>query len=408
MARGDRGFDQAGLGTAQRSRGTLQRPPGPVSGVRHKLWLWPPSGTVPATGLGTAPRAGTQPVTPLPAGPRLCNFSANATRRLGQFQESFLWPVLVAEFLVAVAGNGLALHRFRTREPRPWNPAVVFSAQLAVSNLLYALALLPLAAYLHPPKHWRYGAAACRLERFLFACNLLGGVAFLTCISLHRYLGIVHPFFARGHLRPKHAWAASGAGWALAALLAAPTLGFSGLKLPACTECQGAADPGLLGAYWAYALALAALGGALPLLLSLAAYGALGRAVLRSPSLGAAEKLRVAALVASGVALYAVSYVPYHVTHVLNVDARRRWLERCPHFSSEEQAVRALELGPFLAYQVMRGVMPLATCIHPLLYMAVAPSLSCCTERRGPGDGRRSHQDLPLSSSANSTSKASA
>ncbi|KAM6168079.1 P2Y purinoceptor 11 [Erethizon dorsatum] len=351
------------------------------------------------------------------SGARPCNFSAAANRELSRYQENFLWPILVAEFFVAMAGNSLALHRFRTREPRPWNPAVVFSAQLAVSNLLYALTLLPLAAYLHPPKHWRYGATACRLERFFFACNLLGSIVFLTCISLNRYLGIVHPFFARSHLQPKHAWAVSIAGWLLAALLAAPTLTFSGLKTPvavgkcsttrpeACTECQGTINTHQLGAYRAYSLALAGLGGALPLLLTLASYGALGRAVLRSPSLQAAEKLRVAVLVASGVALYAISYVPYHVTHVLNVDARQRWLARCPDFTSEVQAVQALELGPYLGYQVMRGIVPLAICIHPLLYMAVAPSLGCCMEHRGPKDRSLGHQDLPLTASA--TPKAS-
>lgn len=43
----------------------------------------------------------------------------------------------MAEFLVAVAGNSLALDHFSTQEQRPWLPAVV-SAQLAISNLLYA------------------------------------------------------------------------------------------------------------------------------------------------------------------------------------------------------------------------------------------------------------------------------
>ncbi|XP_010633330.2 uncharacterized protein LOC104869680 [Fukomys damarensis] len=171
-------------------------------------------------------------------GARPCNFSAAANHVLSSYQENFLCPVLIAEFLVAMTGNGLALHRLRTREPRPWNPAVVFSVQLAVSNLLYALTLPPLAAYLYPPKSWAYGAAACRLERFLFTCNLLGGIVFLTCISLTRYLGVVHPFFARCHLQPKCAWAVSVAGWALAALLAAPTLVFSGLKKPVGGQCS--------------------------------------------------------------------------------------------------------------------------------------------------------------------------
>ncbi|XP_027944578.1 P2Y purinoceptor 11 isoform X1 [Eumetopias jubatus] len=320
------------------------------------------------------------------------NFSAAIDRILSGFQEGFLWPLLVVEFLVAVASNGLALYRFSTREQRPWHPAVVFSAQLALSDLLYALTLLPLAAYFYPPKHWQYGELACCLERFLFTCNLLGSVFFLTCISLNRYLGIVHPFFTRSSLRPKHAWAISAAGWALAALLAAPTLSFSRLRRPpeqgnctvaspeACTRCLGTAGDSRLEAYRAYSLVLAALGCGLPLLLTLVAYGALGRAVLHSHGMTAAEKLRVAVLVASGLALYASSYVPYHITQVLNVYARQRWRARCPGFANETEATAALDQRTYVSHQVMRGLMPVAICIHPLLYMAVTPSLGCCRQ----------------------------
>ncbi|XP_057565040.1 P2Y purinoceptor 11 isoform X1 [Hippopotamus amphibius kiboko] len=327
------------------------------------------------------------------------NFSAAADRILSGFQEGFLWPILVVEFLVALAGNSLALYRFYTREQRPWHPAVIFSAQLAVSDLLYALTLPPLAAYFYPPKHWRYGEAACRLERFLFTCNLLGSVIFITCISLNRYLGIVHPFFTHSQLRPKHAWAISAAGWVLAAVLAAPTLSFSHLtrlrqegnctvaKPEACIKCLGTADDNRLEAYRVYNLALVALGCGLPLLLSLVAYSALGRAVRQSHGMTAANKLHVTVLVASGVALYASSYVPYYVTGVLNVYARQRWRARCPGFTSVAQAGKAVEWRTYVAHQVTRGLVPLAICIHPLLYMAVAPSLDCC-RRHCPGCGQ--------------------
>ncbi|XP_034513637.1 P2Y purinoceptor 11 [Ailuropoda melanoleuca] len=347
------------------------------------------------------------------------NFSAAVDRILSGFQEDFLWPLLVAEFLVAAASNGLALYRFGTREQRPWHPAVVFSAQLAISDLLYGLTLLPLAAYFYPPKNWQYGELACRLERFLFTCNLLGSVVFLTCISLNRYLGTVHPFFTRSSLRPKHAWAISAAGWALAALLAAPTLRFSHLKRPleaggctsvrpeACTKCLGTADDHQLEAYRAYSLVLAALGCGLPLVLTLGAYGALGRAVLRSHGMTAAEKLRVAVLVASGLALYASSYVPYYVTQVLNVYARQRWRARCPAFASVDEATAALDQKTYVSHQAMRGLMPVAICVHPLLYMAVAPSLGCCHQSclgcrgsRTPEDAGSSGQVLPLNVTA--------
>ncbi|KAM7141286.1 P2Y purinoceptor 11 [Molossus nigricans] len=358
------------------------------------------------------------------APPCLANISAAADRILSKFQEDFLWPMLVAEFLVAVAGNSLALYRFSTREQRPWHPAVIFSAQLAVSDLLYALTLPPLAAYFYPPKHWRYGEAMCRLERFLFICNMLGSVIFVTCISLNRYLGIVHPFFTRSHLRPKHAWAISTAGWVLAALLAAPTLSFSHLTTPhqegnctvdkpeACIKCLGTASDNQLKAYKAYSLVLVALGCTLPLLLTLTAYSALGRAMLRSHGMTAAKKMHVAVLVVSGVALYASSYVPYYVTWVINMSARKHWLARCPTFVDVAQALEALDLGAYVGHQVTRGLVPLAICIHPLLYMAVAPSLGCChqcclgcREGQAPENAESSSQALPLNVIATKTSE---
>nr|XP_005910914.1 PREDICTED: P2Y purinoceptor 11 [Bos mutus] len=344
------------------------------------------------------------------------NFSEAADSVLSGLQDGFLWPMLVVEFLVALAGNSLALYRFCSREQHPWPPAMIFSAQLAVSDLLYALTLPPLAAYIYPPKHWRYGEAACRLERFLFTCNLLGSVIFITCISLNRYMGIVHPFFTHSQLRPKHAWAVSAAGWVLAVLLAAPTLSFSHLSksqrpgqcsvanLGACTKCLGTAGDSQLEAYRVYSLALVTLGCGLPLLLTLAAYGALGRAVQHSHSMTAANKLQVTVLVASGVALYASSYVPYYITAVLNVYARLRWLALCPGFTSEAAAEKALAQRTYLAHQVTRGLVPLAICIHPLLYMAVVPSLDCCHQCCGQGQTPKSttcsSQALPLNVTA--------
>lgn len=328
----------------------------------------------------------------------------------------------MAEFLVAVAGNSLALYRFSTQEQRPWHPAVIFSAQLAVSDLLYALTLPPLAAYFYPPKHWRYGEAVCRLERFFFMCNMLGSVIFVTCISLNRYLGVVHPFFTRNHLQPKHAWAISTAGWVLAALLAAPTLSFSRLTTPqqegnctvdkpeACIKCLGTASNNQLKAYIAYSLVLVVLGCILPLLLTLAAYSALGWAILRSHGMTVAEKMHVAVLVVSGVALYASSYVPYYVTRVINISARKHWIAHCPAFVDEAQALEALDLGAYVGHQVTRGLVPLAICIHPLLYMAVAPSLGychqCCRgcrEGQAPENAESSSQALPLNVIATKT-----
>ncbi|XP_051012751.1 P2Y purinoceptor 11 [Acomys russatus] len=321
-------------------------------------------------------------------------------------QQGSLWAILMAEFLVVVGGNGLALYRFITQEQRPWHPAVVFSAQLAVSNLCYAMTLPPLAAYFYPPRNWSFGELACRLECFVSTCNLLGGIIFITCISLSRYMVVVHPFFTRRHLRPKHAWIASVASWITAILLAAPMLSFSRLERPppglgkcsranpkACVKClqMGSRQ---LEAFRTYSLVLAVLGGIVPLLLTLTAYSALGWVVLRSQGMTTAQKLRVVVLVASGVALYACSYVPYHITVVILLNTLLSWLTQCSSFPKESQILKP-ELGPFFGYQLTRTLVALATCIHPLLYMAVAPSLGCHPCHRKP-QHKSPHQDQPV------------
>lgn len=104
----------------------------------------------------------------------------------------------------------------------------------------------------------------------------------------------------------------------------------------------------------------------------------------------------MAVLVASGVALSASSYA--HITQVLHVNAKSCWTARCPSFSNKVQAELALALGPFFGYLITHILVPLATCMHPLLYMAVAPSLSChpchlCQDL--PLEGTTTHQLSP-------------
>lgn len=291
------------------------------------------------------------------------------------FQER-LWPVLAVEFLLAVPGNALAIYHFVAHE-RAWHSGIVYSFNLAVSGLLYALSLPFLAAYYYPPKHWSHGLALCKLERFLFTCNLYGSIFFLTCISLNRYLGIVHPFLVHGRLEPRHAKLLSAGGWLLVAVLAAPTLHFSELRPQGNeTECLGSAKQEQLPTYQPYGLFLAAFGCGLPFLLTLCSYAAILRTVCRNPHITRLEKRKVGRLVSMGLALYAVSYLPYHVLRNLNLDRRRKL---CSPDSGS--------LNIHTAYQLSKVLVTLNICAHPLLYTALANSMWgwCSARPRPPG-----------------------
>lgn len=290
--------------------------------------------------------------------------------------------MLTVEFFLAFAGNAVAIYRFVAHE-RTWHTGIVYSFNLAVSGLLYALSLPFLAAYYYPPKHWRYGPALCKLERFLFSCNLYGSIFFLTCISLNRYLGIVHPLLVHGRLEPRHAKLLSGAAWLLVAGLSAPTLHFSELRPRGnCTECLGSATDEQLPQYLPYSLSLAAVGCGLPFLLTLLSYAAILRTVCRSPHITPLEKRKVGRLVSVGVALYAVSYLPYHTLRNLNLHLRQRGLQDAARTCRHALPVHS-------AYQLSKILVTLNICAHPLLYGALADSMrGCCRAPRGQDRGQ--------------------
>ncbi|KAM6037561.1 uncharacterized protein LJ206_000403 [Theristicus caerulescens] len=296
------------------------------------------------------------------------------------FQES-LWLVLAAQFPPALVGNGMAVYRF-TMQERSWHSGIVYSFHLAVSGMLYSLSLPFLAAYYYPPKDWRYGAALCKLERFLFNCNLYGGIFFVTCISLNRYLGIVHPLWVHGRLQPRHAKALSAGVWVLAGALSAPTFFFSELQqAEGAIECLGSAAPQRLREFYPYSLLLAGLGCGLPFLLTASCYAAIIRTVFRNPHLSRPEKRKVGTLVVAGVALYAFSYLPYHIFRNLNLQRRllRPGAEDC-----------AVSRAIHTTAQVCKILVNLNICLQPLLYAALADGMqSCCGAACGAGTADR-------------------
>lgn len=312
---------------------------------------------------------------------------ASSCKDLDELQQ-WLWPILALQFVLAVAGNGFAIYRFLARERSSWHAGIVYAFNLAVSDLLYAFSLLPLAAYYYPEKDWRYGDAFCKLDRFFFFSNLYGSTFFVACISLNRYIAIVHPFFAHGRLEPRHAKLLSAGVWLLVAAISAPVLRFSTIEQRNSTnhtKCLGSASDGQLGQYWPYSLFLAVFGCVLPFLLTAFSCGAILYTVLRNRNITAVEKRKVKALVCAVVALYTVSYLPFHALRNLNLKARMEGKECC----RETYLIYAL-------YQLSKILVHFHICLHPLLYAALADSLQeyCCRgfwRRKGVGE-----KGLPL------------
>ncbi|XP_068164289.1 P2Y purinoceptor 3 isoform X3 [Antennarius striatus] len=95
-------------------------------------------------------------------------------------------------FIFSISLNSVVLYRSFRRTKR-WNASLIYMVNLASTDFMYGLSLPFLVASYVMRDRWVFGDFMCRLVRFLFYFNLYCSIFFLTCISVHRYLGICHP-----------------------------------------------------------------------------------------------------------------------------------------------------------------------------------------------------------------------
>ncbi|XP_077143438.1 proteinase-activated receptor 3 [Ranitomeya variabilis] len=73
----------------------------------------------------------------------------------------------------------------------------IFYTNLAISDLLFCLVLPFRAAYHLNGNNWIFGEPMCRIMTIFFYGNMYCSILLLMCISISRYIAIVHPFIYR-------------------------------------------------------------------------------------------------------------------------------------------------------------------------------------------------------------------
>ncbi|KAK2833286.1 hypothetical protein Q5P01_017175 [Channa striata] len=283
-------------------------------------------------------------------------------------QIAVLPPIFGIEFIVALVGNLFALWLLFTREKRNWHTGVVLSCNLAISDLLYVLTLPLLTVYYSLEKHWVFGEAACKIERFLFTCNLYGSIFFIMAISVNRCVALTCPFFTRSRVEPVHAKLVSVIIWIIVGVISCPVLKFASVfknsnnrNNTACVSIHNIHE----NAHFIYKIFLAVFGCLIPFLVTFTSYFVVIRVAWKNVSITALEKRKIAILVTSVVVLYALSFVPYHVFQIYHF-----------YLKGQNQSI----CWVYNIYQVFKGMASLSMCIHPVLYTALFDSIrvACC------------------------------
>lgn len=303
------------------------------------------------------------------------------------FQLALLPSVYGFVFILALVGNLLALWFLVAREKRNWHSGVILSCNLAVSDLLYVLTLPLLIIYYLQGKDWVFGDALCKIERFLFTCNLYASIFFIMAISVNRCVALRWPFFSRSHVKPAQVKVICVIIWIIVGAISCPVLKFSSvcmgsnrtLCVSSCDNQEGESS------HFKYKIFLSVFGCFVPFLVTFTSYYVVIRVVWRNVTITTQDKRKVALLVASVIVLYAISFLPYSILMIYHLYQKTNHSKSCLVFDM---------------YQVSKGLTSLNMCIHPVLYMAVMDSINllCCRkspeDKQGKTNGEEEDDDL--------------
>ncbi|KAJ3591878.1 hypothetical protein NHX12_007009 [Muraenolepis orangiensis] len=268
----------------------------------------------------------------------------------------------VLVFLLAIPGN-LVVGLVIGRNPQPLSPSDLFLLHLAVADVLLATTLPFWATSV--TWGWVFGDALCKLVSVLQELSFYVSILFLACISVDRYLAIVHAMDARRASRKLVSWCVCAAVWLAGGLLSLPGLLNSATLDTNSTNgshftCKEHYDPSSANRWRLATRGLShTLGFALPLAVMLLCYGVTLRRLLRTK--GSFQRQRAMRVIVAVVLAFLVCWTPYHLTVIADTFLRAKVvLYECP-------TRNVIERAQF----VTQSLGLLHSCVNPVLYAFV-------------------------------------
>lgn len=275
------------------------------------------------------------------------------------FTHSFLPPVFITVFVVGTLSNIWGL-RSVCKSWKSTGNINIFMLNLGLADLLYLFTLPFLVYYYANNSVWTFGPIFCKVTRFCFNVNLYGSIGFLTCISVYRYLGIVHPMKVMGKIRSRHSLGITALVWLLVIIQILPDMFFDKNDEKSPLSCFDTTSNDMIQSYLPYSVSWAVTGFALPLLVILVCYGHIVVVLARNANVNPVLKQRCLRLVVILVILFSICFIPYHVFRNVNLTTRI-WKQNGICYASFRKI--------YVMHQVGRCLACLNSAINPLIYI---------------------------------------
>lgn len=206
--------------------------------------------------------------------------------------------------------------------------------------------------------NWHFGAVACGFTTVTFHCSMQCSVLITCAIAIERYLGVVHPMKAKHWCKPWRAGLVCLLMWGVVLAVQTPlmrhdlTLYVEQLNVTTCFDVipRGAFSTRALT--YTYFGTIFLLSYAMPLVVLLACYVAVTRALRRLPQTDGEDYSRRYAMIVCAIA--AVSFILFYLPNVLL---------QITHlvFRSQNRS-----LYPY--YKFTHGINSLNCCVDPFVY----------------------------------------
>uniref|UniRef100_A0A3Q2EK12 G protein-coupled receptor 68 n=1 Tax=Cyprinodon variegatus TaxID=28743 RepID=A0A3Q2EK12_CYPVA len=213
---------------------------------------------------------------------------------------------------VGVPSNLYALYH-AALQLKQRNELGVYLMNLTVSDLLYQASLPLWLQYIFQDDDWRHREWLCQLCGFLLYENIYISIGFLCCISLDRYLAVVHPLRFTSLRSMKAAWMVSIIIWIKE--IAVGVVFFHHKEVTRDRSNRSVCFEHYPMRSWEHPVNYYrfTIGFLLPLAILSISYLCVLRAVGRSAGTQPDQKTRIRQLVSSTILIFLVCFSPYHV-----------------------------------------------------------------------------------------------
>ncbi|XP_067221043.1 lysophosphatidic acid receptor 6a [Chanodichthys erythropterus] len=294
--------------------------------------------------------------------------------------DNFKYPlysiVFSIVFMVGLITNVAAMYIF-TCSLKLRNETTTYMMNLVVSDLLFVLTL-PLRVFYFIQQNWPFGSLLCKLSASLFYTNMYGSILFLTCISVDRFLAIVHPFRSRGLRTKRNAKIVCAAVWILVLSGSLPT----GFMLDSTNKQKNntiSCFENFSSNQWKSHLSkvvifIETVGFLIPLILNVVC-SAMVLQTLRRPQTvsrgGKLNKKKILRMIIVHLSIFCFCFIPYNVNLVFYALVRTKTLEGC----AVESVVRTI-------YPIALCIAVSNCCFDPIVYYFTSETIQNSIKRK--------------------------